>query len=254
MTSKRFRIMGAIALVGLLVLLPTTVHGETVIEIPDLGIQAATEPGQALQTMQILLLLTVLAIAPSILVLCTAFTRIAVVLGFLRSALGTQNLPPTQILLGLALFLTAAVMAPTFQEIYDSAVQPYMQGEISQTEFLDRAADPLKDFMLSQTRDEDLALMLEISGAEQPEGPEDVNFLTVVPAFAISELRTAFTMGFLLFLPFVIIDFIVASTLMSLGMMMVPPVMISLPFKILLFVLVDGWHLVVQSLFQSFQL
>ncbi|HEY8347874.1 MAG TPA: flagellar type III secretion system pore protein FliP [Symbiobacteriaceae bacterium] len=252
MTGRRFRMVGAAVLVGLLVLLPATVHGQP-IEIPDLGIEPATEPGQALQTMQILLLLTVLSIAPAILVLCTAFTRIAVVLGFLRTAMGTQQLPPNQVLLGLALFLTFAVMAPTFQEIYQSAVQPYARGEISQAEFLDRAAEPLKDFMLRHTRKEDLALMLEISGAPAPEGPEDVGFFTVVPAFAISELRTAFTMGFLIFLPFVIIDFIVASTLMSLGMFMVPPVMVSLPFKILLFVLVDGWHLVIQSLFESFQ-
>jgi len=222
------------------------------LEIPDLGISPAAEPGAALQTMQILLLLTLLAIAPAFLLLCTAFTRIAVVLGFLRTAMGTQQLPPTQVVLGLALFLTVAVMAPTFQEINTTAIEPYSQGEISQTEFLERAAVPLKEFMLKQTRQEDLALMLEISNAPAPQGPEDVSFWTAVPAFAISELRTAFTMGFLLFLPFVIIDFIVASTLMSMGMLMVPPIMISLPFKILLFVLVDGWHLVVESLFQSF--
>lgn len=252
MTVNHRRILGGALLVGLMLLVPNLACAAPV-EIPDLGIQAASEPGTALQSMQILLLLTVLAIAPAFLVLCTAFTRIIVVLGFLRTAMGTQQLPPTQVLLGLALFLTAAVMAPTFQQMNDTAIQPYAQGEISQTEFLEKAALPLKDFMMRQTREQDLALMVEISDAPTPEGPEDVSFFTLVPAFAISELRTAFTMGFLIFLPFVIIDFIVASALMSMGMMMVPPVMISLPFKILLFVLVDGWYLVVQSLFQSFQ-
>lgn len=251
MSSNLRRFLGGAAVLGLCLLLPASVHAAP-IAIPDLGIEPAAEPGQALQTMQILLLLTVLSIAPAILVLCTAFTRIAVVLGFLRTAMGTQQLPPNQVLLGLSLFLTVAVMSPTFQTINQVAVQPYVAGTISQTEALERGALPLKEFMLRQTREQDLALMLEISDAPAPEGPEDVGFFTVVPAFAISELRTAFTMGFVIFLPFVIIDFIVASALMSMGMMMVPPVMVSLPFKILLFVLVDGWHLVVQSLFESF--
>lgn len=224
------------------------------IPIPDLGLRPAEDAGAALQTMQIILILTVLAVAPAFLVLCTAFTRIAVVLGFVRTALGTQQLPPNQVLVGLALFLTAAVMTPTFTAINDAAIQPYMAGEITQAEFFTAAAEPLKAFMLRQTRESDLALMLDVTDAPAPAAPEDVGFFTVVPAFAISELKTAFTMGFMLFLPFLVIDFITASTLMSMGMMMVPPVMISLPFKILLFVLVDGWHLVVQSLFQSFQM
>lgn len=204
--------------------------------------------------MQLLLMLTVLSIAPAILILCTAFTRIAVVLGFLRTALGTQQLPPNQVLLGLSLFLTAAVMSPTIKSINETAVQPYMQGQLTQTQAIDSASLPLKSFMLKQTRQADLALMLEITKAPAPTGPEEVPFLTVVPAYAISELKTAFTMGFVIFLPFVIIDFITASTLMSMGMMMVPPVMVSLPFKILLFVLVDGWHLVIKSLYDSFQI
>jgi flagellar biosynthesis protein FliP len=224
------------------------------LEIPDLGIRPAAGPQESLQTMQVLLLLTVLSIAPAVLILTTAFTRIVVVLGFLRTAMGTQQLPPNQVLLGLALFLTAAVMAPTMGKINDAAIQPYMQGELTQSEAVEAAAVPLKEFMMRQTREQDLALMLEITRSPAPEGPESVPFLAVVPAFAISELKTAFTMGFLLFLPFVIIDFIAASTLMSMGMMMVPPVMVSLPFKILLFVLVDGWHLVVKSLFDSFQM
>jgi flagellar biosynthetic protein FliP len=223
------------------------------IPLPDLGIKPAAGPTESLQTMQMLLMLTVLSIAPAILILCTAFTRIAVVLGFLRTAMGTQQLPPNQVLLGLSLFLTAAVMSPTINVINDTAVQPYMQGALTQTQAIEAASVPLKSFMLKQTRQADLALMLEITRAPAPKGPEEVPFLTVVPAYAISELKTAFTMGFVIFLPFVIIDFITASTLMSMGMMMVPPVMVSLPFKILLFVLVDGWHLVIKSLYDSFQ-
>lgn len=253
MLSRRWLFLG-LTVIGILLALPATLaHAETVFTVPDLGLRPAEEPGEAIQTMQVMLLLTVLSVAPALLILCTAFTRIVIVLGFLRTAIGTQQLPPNQVLLGLALFLTVAVMAPTIREINETAVQPYIAGEISQTEALDLGADPLMSFMLRQTRQQDLALMLEISGSAAPESPTDLSFFTVVPAFAISELKTAFTMGFVIFLPFVVIDFIAASTLMSMGMMMVPPVMVSLPFKILLFVLVDGWHLVIQSLFRSFQ-
>ncbi|MGE5672581.1 MAG: flagellar type III secretion system pore protein FliP [Mycobacterium leprae] len=227
-------------------------HAEP-LPIPDLGLKPAGSPQAASQTLQVLLMLTVLSVAPAILILTTAFTRIVVVLGFVRTAMGTQQLPPNQVLVGLALFLTFAVMSPTISAINTQAVQPYMRGEMTQTEALEKGSAPLKQFMLKETRTADLALMLEISKSPALEKPEDAPFLTVVPAFAISELRTAFTMGFLLFLPFLVIDLITASTMMSMGMMMVPPTMVSLPFKILLFVLVDGWHLVVQSLFQSFQ-
>ncbi|HYF93948.1 MAG TPA: flagellar type III secretion system pore protein FliP [Symbiobacteriaceae bacterium] len=227
-------------------------HAEP-LPIPTLtNIKPATTPQEGVQTLQILLGLTVLSIAPALLILTTAFTRIVVVFGFLRNAMGTQQLPPNQVLLGLALFLTFAVMAPTIGKINETALQPYMRGELEQAQAIELAGVPLKEFMLRQTRQQDLALMLEITRSPAPQGPEDVSFLAVVPAFAISELKTAFTMGFVLFLPFVIIDFITASTMMSMGMMMVPPTLISLPFKILLFVLVDGWHLVVRSLFQSF--
>ncbi len=226
-------------------------HAET-IPLPAL-VKPATGPQEGLQTIQILLMLTVLSVAPAILMLTTAFTRIVVVLGFLRTAIGSQQLPPNQVLVGLALFLTFAIMSPTFTKINDTALQPYMRGELEQAKAIETAAAPLKAFMLRQTREQDLGLMLEITQSPAPQGPENVAFLTVVPAFAISELKTAFTMGFMLFLPFVIIDFIIASTMMSMGMMMVPPTLISLPFKILLFVLVDGWHLVVKSLFDSFQ-
>ncbi|BAD41974.1 flagellar type III secretion system pore protein FliP [Symbiobacterium thermophilum] len=223
------------------------------LEIPTFDfIRPAETPQEGLQTMQLLLLLTVLTLAPAIIILCTSFTRIIVVFGFIRTALGLQQTPPNQVLIGLALFLTAAVMMPTFSEINQTAVQPYLAGEIDQVEAIERGALPLKAFMLRQTREADLGLMLEVSGQPAPEGPEDVSFLTVVPAFALSELKTAFTMGFLIYLPFIIIDLITASLMMSLGMMMVPPTLISLPFKVLLFVLVDGWHLVVESLVRSF--
>lgn len=250
MRKRLHWVLGIALAASLLVALP--VRAES-LSIPNLGIRPAESPQEGLQTLQIFLLLTVLSIAPALLILTTAFTRIVIVLGFVRNAMGTQQIPPNQVLLGLSLFLTFAVMAPTFSEINQTALQPYLNGDLGQTEAVEKGAIPLKKFMMKQTREADLALMLEITQSPAPEGPEDVGFFTVVPAFVISELRLAFTMGFLLFLPFVIIDVIAASTMMSMGMMMVPPTLISLPFKILLFVLVDGWHLLVQSLFQSFQ-
>lgn len=248
--TRLLAVAGVAGLALMLVALPA--HAEP-IPLPSLGIKPANGAAESVQTVQILLMLTVLSLAPAILILTTAFTRIAVVLGFVRTALGTQQLPPNQVLVGLALFLTVAVMAPTFKTINDQALQPYMRGEIQQSEALQKASDPLKTFMLRYTRKDDLSLMLEVTDSGPIEKPEDTPFLTVVPAFAISELRTAFTMGFLLFLPFLVIDLITASTMMSMGMMMVPPTLVSLPFKILLFVLVDGWHLVVQSLIESFR-
>ncbi|HEY3367223.1 MAG TPA: flagellar type III secretion system pore protein FliP [Symbiobacteriaceae bacterium] len=251
--TRFLTVAGVAGLLFMLIALPA--HAEP-IPLPSLGIKPATGPTEGVQTVQIMLALTVLSLAPAILILTTAFTRIVVVLGFLRTAIGTQQLPPNQVLVGLALFLTFAIMAPTFKTINNDALQPYMRGEIQQAEALQKASDPLKAFMLHYTRKDDLALMLEITQTpDSPplDKPEDTPFLTVVPAYAISELRTAFTMGFLLFLPFLIIDLITASTMMSMGMMMVPPTLVSLPFKILLFVLVDGWHLVVQSLVQSFR-
>lgn len=247
------RRVSALVLSGLFLLLASATAQAETIPLPNLGIKPAENPTEALQTVQILMMLTVLSVAPALLVMATAFTRIVVVLGFLRTALGAPQLPPSQVLLGLSLFLTFAVMSPTFKTINEEALQPYMRGELPQAQAIERAGVPLKAFMIRQTRQADLALMLEITNAPAPAGPEEVGFFTVVPAFAISELKTAFTMGFVIFLPFVIIDFITASTMMSMGMMMVPPTLIALPFKILLFVLVDGWHLIVKSLFQSFQ-
>ncbi|PFG15266.1 MULTISPECIES: flagellar type III secretion system pore protein FliP [Bacillales] len=203
-------------------------------------------------TIQLVLLLTVLSLAPAILVLMTCFTRIVVVLSFVRSALATQSMPPNQVLIGLALFLTFFVMSPVLSEINSEALQPYLNEEIGQEEALDAAELPIKEFMAGHTREKDLALFYKYAELEKPESVEDIRLTALVPAFAISELKTAFQIGFIIFIPFLIIDMVVASTLMAMGMMMLPPVMISLPFKILLFVLVDGWYLVVESLLLSF--
>lgn len=199
----------------------------------------------------LMLMLTLLSLAPSFLILTSAFTRIVVVLSFLRSALGTQQAPPNQVIIGLALFLTFFIMAPVYTEINDQAIKPLTAGQITQTEALDKAAVPLKRFMLENTREKDLALFIRFSGAE-PQTPEAVPLTTLTPAFVISELRVAFQIGFLLFIPFIVIDMVVSSILMSMGMFMLPPVMISLPFKLLLFVMVDGWHLVVTSIVEGF--
>ena len=214
---------------------------------------ATDEDGDRLSsTLQILFLLTIITLAPAILIMVTSFTRIIVVLHFTRSALGTQTTPPNQVLIGLALFMTIFVMYPTWEQVNGQAVQPYLEGEIGQEEAWAEAKTPLADFMFYQTREKDLALFINISGMELPEDKHDVPMRVLVPSFVISELKTAFQMGFILFIPFLIIDMVVASTLMSMGMFMLPPVIVSLPFKILLFVLVDGWHLVVKSLLGSF--
>jgi flagellar biosynthesis protein FliP len=204
-------------------------------------------------SIKLILLLTILSVAPSILLLMTSFTRIAIVLSFVRTALGTQQMPPTQVIMGLSMFLTFFVMGPTFQEVNNQALQPFLEGTLSQEDALDEAVSPMKEFMAKQTRESDLKLFLEYRNTKTIESIEDIPLTALVPAFAISELKTAFQMGFLIFIPFIIIDMIVASVLMAMGMMMVPPSLISLPFKILLFILVDGWNLVVQSLFVSFQ-
>ena len=215
----------------------------------DLGTTTAEQTSTSLQ---ILLILTVLSLAPAILILMTSFTRIIIVLSFTRNAMGTNMLPPNQVLIGLALFLTFFVMAPTWNDVNTKALQPYLQNEISQEEAIDRAEAPLRGFMFSQTREKDLQLFVGLAKMERPQTYADIPTYVLIPAFVISELKTAFQMGFAIFIPFMIIDMIVASVLMSMGMMMLPPMMISLPFKLLLFVLVDGWHLVVQSLVTSF--
>ncbi len=203
---------------------------------------------------EIVLLMTLLSLAPALLVLLTSFTRIVIVFGFLRQALGTHTMPSNQILVGLALFLTIVVMSPVAQRINDDALQPYLHEQLTPEEALRRASTPLKEFMLGQVREKDVALFLDLTGREAPDTPAQLPMTIVVPAFILGELKMAFQMGFVLFLPFLVIDMVVASVLMSMGMMMLPPVLISLPFKVLLFVLVDGWYLIVQSLVASFHL
>ena len=217
----------------------------------QLGVDDVEEPEKVSSALQILFLLTILALAPSILILTTSFARIVIVLSFLRQAMGTQQTPPTQILIGLGLFLTLFVMGPTWTEINNKALQPFLKEEISQTDALKKAEMPLKNFMLRQTREKDLSLFVDISG-DQPTTNQEIDIRSVIPAFIISELKTAFQIGFLIYIPFLILDMVVASILLSMGMMMLPPVLISLPFKLMLFVMVDGWYLTVGSLMRSF--
>lgn len=211
-----------------------------------------SDPTTVSTSVKLILMLTVLSLAPSILILMTSFTRIIIVLGFVRTSLATQQMPPTQVLVGIALFMTFFIMAPTFQEVNKEALTPLFEEKITLEQAYEKASGPFKDFMSEHTRQKDLALFLDYAGVEQPKTIQDIPLTALVPAFAISEMKTAFQIGFMIFIPFLVIDMIVASILMSMGMMMLPPVMISLPFKILLFVLVDGWYLVVKSLLQSF--
>ena len=224
------------------------------IPIPTIqfGVEDIEEPDTLSTALQIMLLLTVLTLAPSILILMTSFSRFVIVLSFLRQAMGTQQTPPTQVLIGLALFLTFFVMSPVLTEINDKALQPYLNEEITQMKAFEIAQVPLKAFMLRQTREKDLALFVNMAAGEKPQTLDDVQMQSVVPAFVISELKTAFQIGFLIYIPFLILDMVVASILLSMGMMMLPPVLISLPFKLMLFVMVDGWHLTVGSLIKSF--
>jgi len=223
-------------------------------QLPSLriGIEKGESPGDTSLLLQIILLLTVLTLAPSIVVLMTSFTRLAVVLSFLRHALGTQQTPSNQMIAGLALFLTLFIMAPVWQDINEKALQPYLREEIPQELALKKAVEPVRHFMLKQTREKDLALFVGMSRMARPKNANDVPLPVLIPAFVISELKTAFFIGFVLYVPFLVIDMVVASVLLSMGMMMLPPILISLPFKLMLFVLVDGWNLVVGSMVKSF--
>lgn len=218
----------------------------------NIGVGAASKPNDIAVTVQIFLLLTILSLAPGLLIMTTSFTRIVVVLSFLRTAMGTQQAPSNQIILALAMFLTFFIMNPVWQQVNSEAYQPWKAQKISQEQAMERAVQPVRKFMLSQTREKDLALFVSLSKMPRPKNANDIPTLTIIPAFMISELRTAFQIGFLIYIPFIVVDMVVASVLMSMGMMMLPPVMISLPFKVLLFVLVDGWGLVISSLVKSF--
>jgi flagellar biosynthesis protein FliP len=238
-----------------LVILTTllTLEGATSVwAAPSWGLDQVLAPDRLSTSLTMLLLLTALSLAPALVIMLTSFTRLVVVFSFLRHALGTQQMPPNQVLIALSLFLTFFIMAPVWQQIQATAVQPYVDQKLTGDEAIARGLQPLKTFMCNQTREKDLALFISISKAPRPKSLQDTPIAAVIPAFMISELRTAFEIGFLIFLPFLIIDMVVASVLLSMGMMMLPPVMISLVFKVLLFVLVDGWNLLVGSLVRSF--
>jgi flagellar biosynthetic protein FliP len=219
----------------------------------NIGVGGAKNPKDVVGALQILLLLTVLSLAPTLLVLVTSFTRIIVVLSFVRTALGTQQTPPNQVMVGLALLLTFFVMNPVINDVNKNALQPYLKNKISQSVALDKATQPLRTFMFRQTRDKDIELFYAMTGDPRPSKPANVPTYILIPAFVLSELKTAFEIGFAIYVPFIIIDMVVAAILLSMGMMMIPPVLISLPFKILIFLLVDGWNLVVAALFESFK-
>jgi len=219
----------------------------------SVGVDQSSNPQDAAVTLEIIFLLTILTLAPAILIMMTSFTRIVVVLSFLRMAIGTQQIPPTQLIVGLALFLTMFVMGPTLERVYDEAIVPYLDEQIDHRAALDKGMTPLREFMLRNTREKDLALFVKLSRSPRPASPAELSDRVLIPSFVISELKTAFQISFVLFIPFIIIDMVVSSTLLSMGMMMLPPVTVSLPFKILLFVLVDGWHLIVQSIVMSFK-
>ena len=223
--------------------------------IPSINVDIGNSenPQDVSSTLQVIGILTILTIAPGILIMTTSFVRIVVVIGFLRNALATQNVPPNQVILGLAMFMTFYIMSPYWSAANENGIQPYLAGEISQEEAIDKNIEPIREFMFKQTRESDLALFVNLSEAERPESQEDVSTFTLIPAFMISELKTAFQIGFMIYIPFIVIDMIVATTLMSMGMMMLPPVMISMPFKILLFVMIDGWHLLIDSIIVSFR-
>jgi flagellar biosynthesis protein FliP len=255
-------LVGGLATFLVLFVLPSIAFAQTppsgptapTIPIPNIniGVGQAKSPHDVVGALQIMLLLTVLSIAPTLLVMVTSFTRIIIVLSFVRTAIGTQQSPPNQVLSGLALLLTFFVMAPVIKDVNANAVQPYLKGSISQQVALDRGAAPLRKFMFRQTREKDLQLFYSISKEPRPAEQKDVPTFILIPAFVISELKTAFEIGFALYVPFIVIDMVTASILLSMGMMMIPPILISLPFKILIFILVDGWNLTVAALFQSF--
>jgi len=245
-----------IALALLAFIIPDLASAAQPFSLPNVNLTLSggtTDPEKISSLIQLVILLTILSLAPAILLMVTSFTRIVIVLSLIRHALGTQQMPPNQVIIGLSLFLTFFIMSPVIDRVNTEALKPYYAEQISGEIAMTKAVVPVKAFMLKQVREKDLALFIKIAKEPRPAKPEDVSLLTLIPAFAISELKTAFQIGFMIYLPFLILDMVVASVLLSMGMMMLPPIMVSLPFKLLLFVLVDGWHLIVGSLVQSFQ-
>ncbi|HEY1405754.1 MAG TPA: flagellar type III secretion system pore protein FliP [Spirochaetota bacterium] len=220
----------------------------------NFNVTEAKNPKEVALSLQILFLLTILSLAPAIVMTMTSFTRVVIVLDFVRRALSLQQMPPTQVIVGLSIFITGFIMAPTFKQINEQALQPYMNGKMGNEQFFDKAMGPMRTFMFKNTRQKDIALFIDLSGIEKPKTEEEVPSYCLVPAFMISELKKAFEMGVFIFIPFIVVDMIVSSALMAMGMIMLPPVMISLPFKIVLFVLVDGWNLVIYELVKSYNM
>ncbi len=247
-TLKRF----VLAAGALITCLTTSAYAQA---LPKLSIEVgqSTDPSDLSTTLQIAILLTVLALAPSILIMVTSFVRIAIVLSFVRQAMGSHQMPPNQLMVGLALIITFFVMSPVIDKSYTEGVKPYLDEQIEYEEAFEKAVGPFRTFMLAQTREADLALFVDIADLDSPNDPSELPLHVLVPGFVISELRTAFQIAFVIFVPFLVIDMVVASVLMSMGMMMLPPIIVSLPFKLLLFVLVDGWYLLVKSLVESFR-
>jgi len=261
------RIIGAAAIAVLIILAAASAYAQTtgvtpgagaggtaIMPIPKvtLGVSPAEGPQDVALSLQLLFLLTIISLAPSILIMMTSFTRLIIVLSLTRNALGTQQMPPNQVLVGIALFLTFFIMAPVFKQMNDQALQPYLKKELTHTQAFKAAEKPLREFMFKQTRKKDLALFINVSRMERPKTKEDVPTYVLIPAFLVSEMQSAFVMGFIIYIPFLVIDMVIASTLMSMGMMMLPPIMISLPFKLLIFILVDGWGLIIKGLVMSF--
>lgn len=250
--KNRFNILILLLLLGSFIFTTSSVFAQVSLPNINLSVGSTSSPGDIAKGLQILILLTVLTLAPSIMVMTTAFTRIIIVLSLLRQAIGTPSLPPNQVIVSLALILTFFVMAPTFSKINDTALQPYVRGEIQQAVALKKGMEPLRTFMFKQTSEKDLALFVKMSKMPNPKVLDDVPTYVLIPSFIISELKKAFQIGFIVFLPFLIIDVVVASILISMGMLFLPPVTVSLPFKIVLFVLIDGWHLVIKALVAGF--
>ncbi len=238
-------------LLGMLLGMASWAWAQSPIPGINITVDQADTPQQVATSLQIVFLLTILTLAPALLIMTTSFTRFAIVLSLLRQAIGTPQVPSNQIIIGMSLFLTLFVMMPVYEEVNRDALQPYLNDQIAQQEFLDKAVAPIKRYMQKYTREKDLALFVRIARLERPRTIDDVPVWVVIPAFMISELKTAFQIGFLLYVPFLVIDMVVSAVLMAMGMMMMPPIMISLPFKLMLFVLVDGWHLIVGSLVRS---
>ena len=252
MKSMKLKSIALLTLLVMFFIITRDAHAATIPSI-DLTIRPTDSPTEVVDSIKLLVLLTLLSLAPAFLVMMTSFTRLVIVLALLRTAIGTPLIPSAQIIVGLSLFLTVFIMAPTYQLINDEALQPYLNDQITQAEAQDIASGHMKDFMLRQTRENDLALFVGLSKMERPASAADVPLHVVIPSFVISELKTAFEIGFLIFVPFLVIDMVVASILMAMGMFMLPPIMIALPFKLLLFVMVDGWSLVVRSLVESYR-